>query len=195
VNAVLPVILLFSPPDRVLNAGVRKMAEKEVTSVDPARRWLSLSLETAAVAGFLVMCISLILQVVFRYVLQIVAPWTEELARFACIWSTFLGAAICFEERAHIKIDFVIAKVSRKATSNILLFIDIIVTSTFIVVVFYGSILLLDIAGADTATTLPIRMWLVYLVLPISMGSIAIFGILRLWVATAGMKNETEVAG
>ena len=171
------------------------MAEKEVTSVDTARRWLSLSLEAGAVVTFLVMCISLILQVVFRYVLQIIAPWTEELARFACIWSTFLGAAICFEERAHIKIDFVIAKVSRKATSNILLLIDIIVTSTFIVVVFYGSILLLGIAGADTATTLPIRMWLVYLVLPISMGSIAIFGILRLWEATAGTKNETEVAG
>ena len=194
-NAVLPAIFVFFPPDRVLNAGVRKMAEKEVTSVDTARRWLSLSLEAGAVVTFLVMCISLILQVVFRYVLQIIAPWTEELARFACIWSTFLGAAICFEERAHIKIDFVIAKVSRKATSNILLLIDIIVTSTFIVVVFYGSILLLGIAGADTATTLPIRMWLVYLVLPISMGSIAIFGILRLWEATAGTKNETEVAG
>lgn len=194
-NAVVPAIFVFFPPDRVLNAGVHKMAEKEVTSVDTARRWLSLSLEAGAVVTFLVMCISLILQVVFRYVLQIIAPWTEELARFACIWSTFLCAAICFEERAHIKIDFVIAKVSRKATSNILLLIDIIVTSTFIVVVFYGSILLLGIAGADTATTLPIRMWLVYLVLPISMGSIAIFGILRLWEATAGTKNDTEVAG
>ena len=171
------------------------MAEKQVTSVDTARRWLSLGLEAVAVAGFSVMCISLILQVVFRYVVQMVAPWTEELARFACIWSTFLGAAICFEERAHIKIDFIIAKVTRKATSNILLVIDIIVTSTFVVVVFYGSILLLGIAGADTATTLPIRMWLVYLVLPISMGSIAIFGILRLWDAMAGTKNETGVAG
>lgn len=171
------------------------MAEKQVISVDTARRWLSLGLEGVAVVGFSVMCISLILQVVFRYVLQMVAPWTEELARFACIWSTFLGAAICFEERAHIKIDFVIVKVSRKATSNILLLIDIIVTSIFIVVVFYGSILLLDIAGADTATTLPVRMWLVYLVLPISMGSIAIFAILRLWEAMADTKNETGVAG
>jgi len=171
------------------------MAEKQVTSVDTARRWLSLGLEAVAVLGFSVMCISLILQVVFRYVVQMVAPWTEELARFACIWSTFLGAAICFEERAHIKIDFIIAKVTRKATNNLLLVIDIIVTSTFVIVVFYGSILLLDIAGADTATTIPIRMWLVYLVLPISMGSIAIFGILRLWTAMAGTKNETGVAG
>ncbi len=171
------------------------MAEKAVTNVATAKRWLSLGLEAGAVVGFSVMCVSLMLQVVFRYVVQFVAPWTEELARFACIWSTFLGAAICFEERSHIKIDFVIAKVTRKATSNILLFIDIIVTSTFIIVVFYGSILLLDIAGADTATTLPIRMWLVYLVLPISMGSIAIFAILRLWEAMAGTKNETRLAG
>ena len=194
-NTVLPAIFVFFTPDRVLNAGVRKMAEKQVISLDTARRWLSLGLEGVAVMAFFVMCLSLMLQVVFRYVVQMVAPWTEELARFACIWSTFLGAAICFEERAHIKIDFVIAKVSRKATSNILLLIDIIVTSTFVIVVFYGSILLLEIAGADTATTIPIRMWLVYLVLPIAMGSIAIFGIFRLREAMAGTKNETGMAG
>jgi TRAP-type C4-dicarboxylate transport system permease small subunit len=195
VNAVLPAIFAFSVPDHVLNAGVCKMAEKALPKVALAKRWLSLGLEAGAVVAFVVMCLSLMLQVVFRYVVQIVAPWTEELARFACIWSTFLGAAICFEERAHIKIDFVIAKVSRKATSSILLLIDIIITSTFIIVVFYGSVLLLDIAGADTATTLPIRMWLVYLVLPISMGSIAIFAMLRLWEAMAGTKSETGVAG
>lgn len=171
------------------------MAEKESTMVDTARRWLSSILEAGALVGFLVMCISVILQVVFRYVLKIVAPWTEELARFACIWAVFLGAAVCFEEGAHIKIDVIIAKVSRKAVNHILLLINIFVTSTFIVIVFYGSILLLKIGWADSATTLPVQMGLVYLALPISMGSIAIFGILRLCEALAGTKDKTEVAG
>jgi len=171
------------------------MPDKELTIVDTARRWLLSILEGGALVGFLIMCISVILQVVFRYVLKIVAPWTEELARFSCIWAVFLGAAVCFEESAHIKIDVIIAKVSRKAVNHILLLINIFVTSTFIVVVFYGSILLLKIGWADSATTIPIQMGLVYLALPISMGSIAIFGILRLCEALAGTKDKTEVAG
>ena len=155
------------------------MTDKELTSIDTARRWLSLGLEGAASVGFVVMCISVILQVVFRYVLHVVAPWTEELARFACIWAVFLGAAVCFEEQAHIKIDFVITKVSRKATRRLLLLINFFATGTFILAAFYGSIRMVGVGWADIATTLPIQMGLVYLALPIALGAIAILGVLR----------------
>jgi TRAP-type C4-dicarboxylate transport system permease small subunit len=64
-----------------------------------------------------------------------------------------------------------------------------------VLIVFFGSIMLLKIGWADSATTLPVQMGLVYLALPISMGSIAIFGILRLCEVIAGTKDKTEVAG
>jgi TRAP-type C4-dicarboxylate transport system permease small subunit len=168
------------------------MTNKETTTVETARRWLALLLEVVASVGFLVMCISIILQVVFRYVLQLVAPWTEELARFACIWTVFLGAAVCFEERTHIKIDFVITKVSRKATRRLLLLINIFATGTFILAAFYGSIRLVEVGWADIATTIPIQMGLVYLALPISLGAIAIFGVLRCFVVAEGRQDRTE---
>ena len=171
------------------------MTDEELTGIDTARRWLSLGLEAVASLGFLVMCISVILQVVFRYVLQLIAPWTEELARFACIWTVFLGAAVCFEEQAHIKIDFVISKVSGKVTRRLLLLINIFVTSTFVLIAFYGSILLLRVSWADTATTIPVQMGLVYLALPISLGAIAILGALRLFAAPGSRTSRTEAAG
>ena len=171
------------------------MTDKELTSIDTARKWLSLGLEAVASASFIIMCISVILQVVFRYLLQLIAPWTEELARFACIWSVFFGAAVCFEERAHITIDFVVQRVSRNVTRQLLLLFNIFVTSTFVLVAFYGSILLVQIGWADIATTVPIQMGLVYLALPISLGAIAIFGALRLFVAARGGKGRTEAIG
>lgn len=165
------------------------------TSIATARRWLSLGLETIASVGFLVMCISVILQVVFRYVLQVVAPWTEELARFACIWAVFLGAAVCFDEQAHIKIDFLSSKVSGKATRQLLLLCNVLVTSTFLLSAFYGSILLLRVGWSDTATTIPIQMGLVYIALPISLGSIAILAGLRLFSTAGDRKDQTEETG
>lgn len=156
---------------------------------------MSLCLEVVASVGFVVMCISIILQVVFRYVLEIIAPWTEELARFACIWAVFLGAAVCFDEQAHLRIDFLINKVSKKMTRHLLLFINFFVTSTFVLVAFYGSILLLRVGWADTATTVPIQMGLVYLALPISLGAIAILGALRLFTAAGRAKSPTDAQG
>jgi len=167
------------------------MTTTEQTRIGLARRWLANALEAIALAGFLVMCVSVILQVVFRYVLQLIAPWTEELARYACIWSVFLGAAVCFEERTHIKIDFIVDKVSGKVARRLLRLVDILVTSTFVLVALYGSILLVQIGWTDTATTIPIQMGLVYLALPVSMGAIAILGALRL-AAIGGTRDAAE---
>ena len=162
------------------------MPDKALAVVGTMRRWLALTLEVGATVAFVVMAVSLILQIVFRYVLAVVAPWTEELARFACIWAVFLGTAVCFEEGTHIKLDVILAKVSRQATSRILLLANIFVTSTFVVVVLYGSILLVEVGWVDVATTVPVRMGIVYLALPVSMACIALFGILRGMEAVIG---------
>jgi TRAP-type C4-dicarboxylate transport system permease small subunit len=162
------------------------MPDNALTTVGTVRRWLALILEIGAAVAFMVMAVSLILQIFFRYVFAVVAPWTEELARFACIWAVFLGTAVCFEEGTHIKLDYITARASGKTIKRILLLANIFVTSTFLVVVFYGSILLVEVGWADVATTVPVRMGMVYLVVPVSMACIALFGILRFIEAVTG---------
>jgi TRAP-type C4-dicarboxylate transport system permease small subunit len=163
------------------------MAGDPSTAVGTMRRWLALILEVGAAAAFLVMVVSLILQILFRYALGVVAPWTEELARFACIWAVFLGTAVCFEEGTHIRLDLILAKVSGKAAlGRALTLANVLVTSVFVAVVLYGSMLLVQLGWVDVATTIPVRMGLVYLALPVSMAAIALFGILRLIDAVAG---------
>lgn len=71
---------------------------------------LNILMRYLAMATFAMMVVCVFSQVVFRYVFQISAPWTEELARFTFIWATFLGAGIAFAEGGHIGVQFVVNK-------------------------------------------------------------------------------------
>ncbi|MEJ2134846.1 MAG: TRAP transporter small permease subunit [Desulfofustis sp.] len=46
------------------------------------------------VGSTLVMVISILLQVFFRYVMNAPLYWSEEIARYAFVWLVFIGAAI-----------------------------------------------------------------------------------------------------
>ena len=50
------------------------------------------------------MTIIIAIQVFYRYVLNIGLVWTDESARFLCIWVCMLGSAILIFEDEHIKI-------------------------------------------------------------------------------------------
>jgi TRAP-type C4-dicarboxylate transport system permease small subunit len=48
------------------------------------------------------MVILVFFQVIFRYVVEMPLAWTEEMARYLLVWSTYLGACIAFHEGTHI---------------------------------------------------------------------------------------------
>jgi TRAP-type C4-dicarboxylate transport system permease small subunit len=60
-------------------------------------------------------CLSTGGQVLFRYVLKIPVPWTEELARILFILSMFLGIAIAIREKEHIVVNFLFKKLNPRA--------------------------------------------------------------------------------
>lgn len=71
--------------------------------------------ERLVCCAFLVIMLGLIvLQVVSRYVFNFPFTWTEELARYALIWFTFVAAGFVMARRIHISVDLVASKLSRK---------------------------------------------------------------------------------
>jgi C4-dicarboxylate transporter DctQ subunit len=46
-----------------------------------------------------------ILQVIFRLILNIPGAWTEETARYAFIWMTFIGSAVAVKRNNHVRVD------------------------------------------------------------------------------------------
>lgn len=60
---------------------------------------------TTLTAMFLVMTVIGILQVIFRYFLELPLSWSEELIRYLFVWTTFLGAGVATAQGLHIEID------------------------------------------------------------------------------------------
>ncbi len=47
------------------------------------------------------------IQVICRYILKVATPWTEELARYVFLWTTYIGCAMCFSKKKHVVIDLI----------------------------------------------------------------------------------------
>lgn len=60
-----------------------------------------------AAIGMASLVILVAIQVVCRYIFKIATPWTEELARYDFLWTTYLGCAMCFKKKKHVVIDLI----------------------------------------------------------------------------------------
>lgn len=60
-----------------------------------------------AAFGMAALVILVATQVVCRYVFKIATPWTEELARYDFLWTTYIGCAMCFRKKKHVVIDLI----------------------------------------------------------------------------------------
>lgn len=69
-------------------------------------RWIDEHLEEALLAVMLAgIAFVVLLQVIARYVFSSPLGWSDELARYFLVWSTFLSVSYCVRHRISIKID------------------------------------------------------------------------------------------
>ncbi|MCG8548645.1 MAG: TRAP transporter small permease [Alphaproteobacteria bacterium] len=119
-------------------------------------------LEYAALLLLAATCITVFLQVVFRYVIGIAVPWTEELARYLCVWMVFLGAAAVAARDEHIKVLFLLDRLTPRGRDALLL-ATFALCAAFDVIVLLGSIRLVQLNWGQLATTLPVSVGVLYL--------------------------------
>ena len=101
------------------------------------------NVERAASCTLLVATLGLIvLQVVSRYIFNTPFSWTEELARFALLWFTFVSAGFVMARRIHIAVDLLASKLGRVGT---------IVLDTFALVAVVLTAGVMAVAGAQFA--------------------------------------------
>jgi TRAP-type C4-dicarboxylate transport system permease small subunit len=59
--------------------------------------------------------VCVVAQVFVRYVLELPLPWTDEVARYTFIWSSFLSASVILGRGQHFSIDVVVGRLPRHA--------------------------------------------------------------------------------
>jgi len=102
-------------------------------------RWMVVGEKTIACLFLLIIVFTMAAQVFARYVFGAPFTWSEEVARLALIWMTFISAAFVMAERRHIAVDMISTRVGDGGK----LFIECL---SFVVVA--ATCLLLLIGGA-----------------------------------------------
>lgn len=85
------------------------------------------------------MTLTVVLQVIFRYVMVNPLIWTEELSRYLMIWMSFFAAGSVLRKWENIKVDFFIDKFKETPRKVIKLIIKMLVLA-FCIYIFIVSI-------------------------------------------------------
>ncbi|NVK55977.1 MAG: TRAP transporter small permease [Alteromonadaceae bacterium] len=149
-----------------------------------------------AVAGGLMLAMTLILltviwQVVSRFILQDPASVTEEMSRFLLIWIGLLGAAFAYRQKAHLGFNLLVEKQPEYrrrwmlSLAEVLVIIFCATTLTF----GGGQLVSLTLELEQISASLGIKIGYVYSVLPLSgllIIGYALINIYNLWLADDG---------
>ena len=142
-------------------------------------RWLDRII--FAMIGILLgaMVLDVTIQVVFRYIIQDPPTWTEEAARFLCIWMVFLGAGLAFGRGTHIVVDALYLVLPPLASRLLHILINSLALA-FLLVVFWQGIEMVGMTSNTTSTAMQLNMGIVYAGLPIGAAIAIIYVVARL---------------
>ncbi len=129
-------------------------------------------------------------QVVCRFVLQVPAVWTEEVARMSFVWLIFLGAAIAVKEGTHLTLDMVTAAMPPRMRTLMQYWVLglILVLSG---VIFYAGYSYCMRSMGKTAVTLPIPSNCVYAAVPIAAALMIFFAVEHLVNKATGRERAS----
>jgi TRAP-type C4-dicarboxylate transport system permease small subunit len=160
------------------------------------RRALLQIFETLAVAAFVLMLGSSILQVFFRYVLNAPLMWTEELARLMCVLTTFFGSVVVLILREHIRVEMIDTVVGGR-TQAIVSIVGNLLMAWFLVAVAYGCYLLANATWTTfTASMAWFRTGYVYVAVGSAVTAMTLVLVLDIYsqiMTMAGWHKETAV--
>ena len=111
-------------------------------------------IDTIAAILFFGMLTSVLLQILFRFVLRISVPWTEELSRIIFIYVTFLGLILLESEDNSIKVTFLVDKLPFKARFVLQAVLNAFAVF-FLVCLFIGAVIMYRNASVMIFSTLP----------------------------------------
>lgn len=146
-------------------------------------RTLASGLLWASAALLVLMTVLVMVQIISRYALNQPTAWTEELVRYALIWTSFLAASYAFIERRHMALTLLRDRLPAGMRRAVRITVDILILLFAVLVLGIGGTMLALGAAGDLSALLGISRGAVYAIVPIS--GVAI-GLAQIIVLTEG---------
>ena len=159
--------------------------------------WLDYNLEEVILLVLLgIISVTMMLQIIMRYLFSSPLSWVEELCRYCFVYSGMISAGYCLRRRVGIRVDLVVNFLP-KALQIVVEYL-----SRVLMIAMYGYMAYSSIDLIRTTTTLSSAMQLpmqyVYLAIPIGLGLGVLRGIQDVILYTKelmqkGKKEDAEV--
>jgi TRAP-type C4-dicarboxylate transport system permease small subunit len=152
-------------------------------------RALGFVLVGAAAVLLVTMSAILFLQVIYRYVLALPLPWSEEAARFCLVWFAMLASCVAGQQGVHFSLRWAVNWLppgSREIARILVLAFGMVVLGF----IGWEACLYLAVVNDLVATATQINMFWVYLAIPVGCGSLALIQLLELLDAVAGLATH-----
>jgi C4-dicarboxylate transporter DctQ subunit len=129
------------------------------------------------VLSMVFLTVSIGLQILNRFVMQIPMTWTEEYAKYFFVWLAMFGSAKAVREKSHIFVD-VLEVLVKGRFSQFCGFIADCISMVFFVTLLYVSIpWTVKNFGVDTESIPGVSLGLFYMCIPISAATMILFGL------------------
>ena len=120
-----------------------------------------------AVGGalLLLLTVTIFIQVIFRFLIDLPLAWSEELSRYSFVWLTLIVAPICIRLKANIGTGTLAALPPRTALTVGLC--GGVLTLVFAIVLLVWGAMLLDVVKLQRSPAMGIPMYWVYGAIPV----------------------------
>ena len=92
----------------------------------------------ATTIGFAALFVCVMMQIIWRYILEIPLLWSEEAARYLLVWISLLAVAVAFRNDSHIRLDFFVAKCPAPLRHFVWIFFNGLTLAFLALLVIYG---------------------------------------------------------
>ncbi|MBD8005975.1 TRAP transporter small permease [Bacillus norwichensis] len=124
--------------------------------------------EWVLVASMVFLVILVVGQVFARYVMNFSIGWSEELARYLLIWIAWIAASYAVTQSAHIRVEIIKDRFSRRIKQMIELVVLIIWFGFAAFLAIEGTNFILQVQATNQVSpSLGVDMWIVYLAVPV----------------------------
>ena len=127
-------------------------------------KWLDEHFEEWTLVTLLaLMALTLIIQVVMRYIFNNSLSWSEEFARYCFVWSTFLSISYSIKKGSMLRIDIVVQYLPKSWRKGIDIVMEFIVLGFFALLLYYSFDVVKRIGkSGQTSPALGIPMVVIY---------------------------------
>jgi len=116
---------------------------------------------------FILLCLSVTVQVIARYFFNLAFDWGEELPIFLFLWVSFLAAAIAYRDGSHLSVDFIVALFPKKVRFAIY-YINLVLSLGFVLILAYYEGLMTLAARNSTFVVMKVSKASCYVGIPVS---------------------------